>query len=80
MEDALAVLQNLLASIPTFWGTVEITQLVKLLIEIPQAWNTHSSAMAALMKATAKKAPTKVLLPAMYEMWPSAAIGHAKVS
>ncbi|KII90106.1 hypothetical protein PLICRDRAFT_686024 [Plicaturopsis crispa FD-325 SS-3] len=79
VEDALAVLQNLLASIPTFWGTVEITQLVKLLIEIPQAWNTHSSAMAALMKATAKKAPTKVLLPAMYEMWPSVAIGHAKV-
>ena len=72
VDDTLGVLHGLLTSIPTFWGVGEITQVVKLYLDhYASMSSTPSSAMPTLMKAIAKRAPTKVLVPAVYEMWPS---------
>ncbi|KAF8064012.1 hypothetical protein FPV67DRAFT_198389 [Lyophyllum atratum] len=72
LGDTYPVLHGLLSSVPTFWGSAEITQVVTLYVDY-RASTTSSppSAMLSLMKAVAKRAPTNVLLPALIDMWPS---------
>lgn len=69
--NALSVLQRLLVSIPTFWGREELTQVVRLYTERYTASNTQLQTMTPLIKSIAKRAPAKILLPTLYELWPS---------
>lgn len=69
-ESTLAILQGLLSSIPTFWGSEEVTQIVNFYIEdCFQTSNVLSSATSGLMKSVAKRIPAKILLPTLLELW-----------
>jgi U3 small nucleolar RNA-associated protein 10 len=68
LDDSLSVLQGLLASIPTFWGNGEVTQIIKLHVDLSSS--SRSEPMVNLTKLLAKKAPAKVLLPALCTLWP----------
>lgn len=63
---------GLLSSIPSFWGIAELEQIVTLYLDHCATTSSPSSAlMPSLMKSVARRVPTKVLLPAMIELWPS---------
>ncbi|KAH7920221.1 hypothetical protein BV22DRAFT_1199044 [Leucogyrophana mollusca] len=69
--DALSTLQSLLSSLPAFYGEAELTQVTTLYLEYSAAASElQSNPMAVLVKAIAKRAPAKVLLPVMYGLWP----------
>ncbi|KAF8154101.1 hypothetical protein B0H34DRAFT_800000 [Crassisporium funariophilum] len=71
-SNAFAILQGLLNTIPTFWGSSEVTQIVFLYMDQSTSTSTSiSPVMASVMKSVAKKTPTKVLLPTLLDMWPS---------
>ncbi|KAH0579639.1 hypothetical protein H2248_002488 [Termitomyces sp. 'cryptogamus'] len=71
-EDAYAVLHGLLISIPTFWGTREVTQIITLYVDhCVSTSNSAYPAMLSLVKALAKRAPSNVLLPALIDLWTS---------
>lgn len=66
----MAILHGLLSSIPTFWGSGEVTQIVNFYIEdCFQTSNVLSSATTGLMKSVAKRIPAKILLPTLLELW-----------
>ncbi|KAG6836982.1 hypothetical protein H0H93_016935 [Arthromyces matolae] len=71
-DDAYSVLHGLLNSIPTFWGTGEVTQVITLYIghdtSKPRITNP---AMLGFVKVLAKRAPSNVLLPALIDLWGS---------
>jgi U3 small nucleolar RNA-associated protein 10 len=71
-DETLNVLRALLHSIPVFWGTGELSQVVKLYVDhcVPSS-SMHSMAMSGLMKTIAKLAPAKVLLQTLCDIWPS---------
>ncbi|KAK2465147.1 hypothetical protein APHAL10511_002839 [Amanita phalloides] len=71
-QDAHAVLHGLLASIPAFWGTKEITQVVSTYTKHWAAAQCHgpSKAMRSLIKSITKRVPSRVLLPSLVENWP----------
>ena len=69
-ESTLAILHGLLSSIPTFWGSEEVTQVVNFYIEdCFQTSNVQSSPLSGLMKSVAKRIPAKILLPTLLELW-----------
>ncbi|KXN83997.1 U3 small nucleolar RNA-associated protein 10 [Leucoagaricus sp. SymC.cos] len=60
LEKTTAVLHGLLSSVPAFWGSDAITQMVNLYMDHVKANSGHSrAAMSSLMKAISKKVPTK---------------------
>ena len=69
-EDAFNILHGLLTTIPTFWGSGEVTQIIFLFMDhftfTPTAL---SSRFDHLTKALAKLAPAKVVLSALLEIW-----------
>lgn len=71
MDDALDVLQGLLRSIPIFWGTSELTAVIKLHLEYHSPDNTKLASMGSLIKTAAKKVPAKTLVPTLCELWPT---------
>ena len=68
-EDAHSVLRGLLLSIPTFWGSGEVKQVITLFIDQYSSPNTSAGPLASLIKTVPKKVPSKVLVPAMIDMW-----------
>ncbi|KDQ54552.1 hypothetical protein JAAARDRAFT_135194 [Jaapia argillacea MUCL 33604] len=72
LSDALAVQVELLKSIPTFWGIVEISQVVNTYLD---HYTLRPSAdldgLKAVTKALVKRLPAKTLLPALFDMLPS---------
>ncbi|KAH7908681.1 hypothetical protein BJ138DRAFT_1128268 [Hygrophoropsis aurantiaca] len=70
VHDALKILHGLLLSLPSFYGELELTQLITLYLEYC-ATESQDNTLLALLKAVAKRVPSKVLLPAMYDLWPS---------
>lgn len=68
--DAFAILHGLLTSIPTFWGSGEISQVISLRIDqFTYTGNATSTALSSLIKAISKRIPGKVLLPTLFDMW-----------
>ncbi|TFK37695.1 hypothetical protein BDQ12DRAFT_685121 [Crucibulum laeve] len=77
LDDTLAVLHGLLSSIPNFWGSGEVKQVVNLYINhYVLSADSPSSSMSALMKAVTKRIPSKVLLHALVELWSSTKTSH----
>ena len=70
MDGAVGVLQALLRSIPTFWGTGELTAVIKLYLEYHSPNNAELASMGSLIKTAAKKVPAKTLVPTLCELWP----------
>ena len=71
-ENAFAVLQGLLVTIPTFWGSSEVTQVIFMYIEhASTSTKPASSALLTLVKNLAKRTPASVLLPTLLEVWQS---------
>ncbi|KAF8630264.1 hypothetical protein AX17_005450 [Amanita inopinata Kibby_2008] len=69
-EDAYAILHSLLVSVPTFWGPKEFNQVVNMFTKHrPTTSNGLSQAMSGLAKALTKRAPSKILLSCLIEMW-----------
>ncbi|KJA17838.1 hypothetical protein HYPSUDRAFT_191636 [Hypholoma sublateritium FD-334 SS-4] len=70
--NAFAILDGLLSTIPTFWGSGEVTQVALLYIDQSSSDSKHmGTALNSLAKSLAKRAPAKVLLPTLLEMWQS---------
>ncbi|RDB23790.1 U3 small nucleolar RNA-associated protein 10 [Hypsizygus marmoreus] len=71
-ESTHSVVQGLLLSIPTFWGVGEVTQVVTLYVDhFASTSSSPSAPMLSLIKAVTKRAPTKVLIPALINIWSS---------
>ncbi|KAF8966928.1 armadillo-type protein [Flammula alnicola] len=69
-EDAFAILHGLLLTIPTFWGSSEVTQVVFLCMDESSSTSKPlESALSSLAKSLAKRTPAKVLLPTLLDMW-----------
>jgi len=72
VDGTLKVIHSLLTSIPTFWGSTELSHVIKLYVDqCAFAANSHTAAMASLAKAISKQAAMKAVIPVMCEMWPS---------
>lgn len=71
------VLRGLLTSIPTFWSPSELAPVIKLCFD--HTVGKSDTAYSTLVKAIAKRAPSKVLLPTMTEMWTSLATSPQRV-
>ncbi|ESK96722.1 u3 small nucleolar RNA-associated protein 10 [Moniliophthora roreri MCA 2997] len=65
-RETVTLLQGLLVSIPTFWSAVEISQVFKLFLDFTQQ---PQNGIAALVKSITKRAPAKVLLPTVCDLW-----------
>jgi U3 small nucleolar RNA-associated protein 10 len=65
-EDTVHVLHGLLDSIPSFWSPADLAPVIRVYVEDPRV----APSLTSLMKALAKKAPPKVLLPTMTRLWP----------
>jgi U3 small nucleolar RNA-associated protein 10 len=66
----VSTLQGLLKTIPAFWGSAELSQIVLLYMDQQSsASKANASGISALAKSLAKKLPPKVLIPALMEMW-----------
>ncbi|KAF8901036.1 armadillo-type protein [Gymnopilus junonius] len=69
-EDAFAILHGLLSTIPTFWGSSEVNQVVFLYIDQTSATSKPLSlSLSSLAKSLAKRTPSKVLIPTLLDMW-----------
>ncbi|KAG6868785.1 hypothetical protein C0993_010712 [Termitomyces sp. T159_Od127] len=71
-EDGYSILRGLLVSIPTFWGAREATQIITLYMDhCASTSNSPSPVMLGLVKSLAKRAPSSVLLLALFDLWAS---------
>ncbi|KAJ3761867.1 hypothetical protein EV360DRAFT_36877 [Lentinula raphanica] len=71
IKDVVQLLHNLLTAIPTFWSTVELTNVIKLYLDISLPPAKPPQELSNFIKAIAKKAPSKVLLPTLCDIWRS---------
>ncbi|KAI0070967.1 hypothetical protein K474DRAFT_1669523 [Panus rudis PR-1116 ss-1] len=72
VTHAIGVLHALLSSIPKFWGNAELLQVVDLYLESGSSVSqSYVPQMTTLIRALAKKAPSKTLLPLLCEKWNS---------
>ncbi|KAK1226193.1 snoRNA-binding rRNA-processing protein utp10 [Marasmius sp. AFHP31] len=69
-SGTVKVLHGLLLSIPTFWSSIELGQVLKLLLDPALSLHSHDE-LSALVKAITKRAPAKTLLPTVSELWPN---------
>jgi len=68
LSASLHVLQSLLNSIPKFWSSVELTQVIKTFIESKPETRAR---MTSFTKVLTRKAPSKALLSVLCNMWTS---------
>ncbi|KAE9407069.1 hypothetical protein BT96DRAFT_987019 [Gymnopus androsaceus JB14] len=69
--DIVQLLHNLLLAIPTFWSTTELTLIIKLHLDLCSSSSRPPVELSNLMKSVAKKAPAKVLLSTLCDLWRS---------
>ncbi|THH26927.1 hypothetical protein EUX98_g7265 [Antrodiella citrinella] len=70
----LGVLQALLKSIPKFWGTAELLQVINLYL------SDQSPELSTFMKAISKKSQSKVILPLLCDLWSSLSSSRNKTT
>ncbi|PPQ90282.1 hypothetical protein CVT25_013107 [Psilocybe cyanescens] len=69
-HNSFEVLNGMLSTIPTFWGSGEVNQVVFLYMDQASSSSKLPSAtLSALIKALAKRIPAKVLIPTLLDMW-----------
>jgi len=78
VEDALAILRAVFNSIPTFWGTSELSSVFRLYYDALALGSTGEIGIFA--KRVASKAPTTVLFSTYFETWPSISCAGTRVS
>ncbi|KAK0237018.1 armadillo-type protein [Armillaria nabsnona] len=69
MTVTTEVLHGLLTSIPSFWGSGELTQVIKLYIFTSKG--ARNASLTSFVKTLTKKAPEKVLVPTLTQIWAS---------
>ncbi|KAF9078300.1 armadillo-type protein [Rhodocollybia butyracea] len=69
--DTVQLLHHLLASIPTFWSATEVTHITKLYLELCVSSGKPPVEISNLMRSISKKAPSKILLPTLCDLWRS---------
>lgn len=71
-SKAVGVLQGLLTSIPNFWSSSEFLQVINLYLDIcGSSTKSQVAPLSSLIKTVAKKAPSKLLLATLCDVWPS---------
>ncbi|KAF9221723.1 hypothetical protein BS17DRAFT_710411 [Gyrodon lividus] len=75
-EVALTTLQSLLSSLPTFYGATELTEIATLYVEYSATTAIQNNPLTGLTKAISKRTSAEILLPVLYNLWPS--IGKAQ--
>lgn len=78
-EAALATLQSLLSSLPAFYGPTELTEIARLYVDYSATSTTQNNPLAGLSRAISKKTSAEVLLPVLYDLWPSVDKAQTKV-
>ncbi|PCH43122.1 hypothetical protein WOLCODRAFT_121527 [Wolfiporia cocos MD-104 SS10] len=80
LAKAVSVLQNLLSSVPTFWGEVELVGVIELfLASFVGNVKAETSPLNPLVKSLTKRIPSNVLLPTLSKMWLTLAHGSAEI-
>ncbi|KAG7447396.1 uncharacterized protein BT62DRAFT_967377 [Guyanagaster necrorhizus] len=78
MSTTTDVLHGLLTSIPSFWGSGELTQVIKFYVFASRGRRTTS--LTSFVKTMTKKAPEKVVVPTLTQIWtslfPSPSVDH----
>ncbi|KAJ3530702.1 hypothetical protein NM688_g7673 [Phlebia brevispora] len=71
-SQAVGVLQGLLSSIPNFWSSAEFLQIINLYLDTRgSSSKPQLTSLSTLIKTVAKKAPSKLLLTTLCDIWPS---------
>lgn len=78
-EAALATLQSLLSSLPAFYGAKELTEFAKLYVDYSATSTVQNNPLTGLSKAISKQTSAEVLLPVVYNLWPSVDKAQTKV-
>jgi len=79
-ENALTVLRGMLMSIPTFWGSDELMKVITLCTDHYSSKNSRPAASTSLLNTIAKRAPAKILLPTLCDMWSSIEVSSRVVT
>ncbi|KAI0092311.1 armadillo-type protein [Irpex rosettiformis] len=72
--EAINVLHALLTTIPSFWSGGDFLLIVELYLKQHEAGSQNQ--LSTFVKTLAKRAPTKVLLPTMCDLWTRLAANH----
>lgn len=79
-SEALASLTSILKSIPSFWGIQEVKAVVSLVTDGTQQESSKpSTQLEKLSKLLAKQLPSRILLSALMQSWPSSSITETEV-
>ncbi|KAI5990429.1 hypothetical protein EDD15DRAFT_2388798 [Pisolithus albus] len=68
-ETAVSTLRSLLTTLPAFYGTQELNQVVKLYVDYSSCTVTPSNRLTPLLKALAKRVAPGALMQVLYELW-----------
>ncbi|KAI6022898.1 hypothetical protein BKA83DRAFT_89928, partial [Pisolithus microcarpus] len=68
-ETAVSTLQSLLTTLPAFYGTQELNQVVELYVDYSSCTVTPSNHLTPLLKALAKRVAPGALMQVLYESW-----------
>lgn len=68
--ESIGVLHALLTSIPNFWSSGDFLLIIELYLRQHVSAAQHNQAqLSSFVKALAKRAPSKVLLPTLCDLW-----------
>lgn len=67
--EAISVLHALLSSIPNFWSTGDFLLIIELYLCQTVYSKQHQGQVSSFVKTLAKRAPSKLLLPTLCDLW-----------
>ncbi|KAI0311668.1 hypothetical protein OF83DRAFT_1068421 [Amylostereum chailletii] len=68
VDNALEVLKALFNAIPSFWSDSELTMVFRLFLDCRSSASVGNS-LGTFVRAISKKATSKVLFPALFDVW-----------
>ncbi|KAI0692328.1 hypothetical protein BC835DRAFT_1416622 [Cytidiella melzeri] len=69
--ESIGVLHALLTSIPGFWSSRDFLLIIELYLKQQKSdTQRHQTQLSTFVKTLAKRAPSKVLLPTICDLWP----------
>ncbi|KAI0063355.1 ARM repeat-containing protein [Artomyces pyxidatus] len=77
LSDALSVLRGLFNSIPSFWASSELASVFRLYLDSRS--QSGAAKLIAFVKVVVSKAPTKVLLSTLFDMWSALSTSDSEV-
>ena len=70
LSSSLQALMSALKTVPSFWGLQELKIVIELYLEVEQSASI-STQFSKLVKLVSKNVPSKLLISALFESWPT---------